>query len=494
MRRWFFFAPWLGVVLLLLVHGTTASAQQALTVQINALDTSAFPSVRVTTTVLDSTQRPLLNLPPGAFQASVGAQQVPITGVASATDAGLGIAVVLAFDVSGSMQGPPLAVAKDAGKALLGQLGPEDQAAVLAFSDAVRLVQPFTQDRAALSAAIDGLVAGGNTALYSAVAQSAQTAQSSPLPRRAAVLLTDGMDFGGATQVDAAGSLSAASGSGVPFFAVGLGNSIDQPYLEQLAGASRGQFLPAPAPDALNALYQSIGSILRHQYVLTLDAARLSSAGSSTLRITVNAAGASGFADAALQLPQPAVTPLPTVTPVVPTPVPRGPGGQAEGGGSSIVPIVAVAVGLIGAAAVSGVFFWRRRRRAAPKEVDLERVREAAPGPQFPTFGPAAPTAADAYLQLTTPEGERTYPLGDWPVTIGFTSDCTICLPDGALTGWERASIWRREGRYMLHNLSRMGGVLVAGRPATWAILEDGDEVQIGKQRLIFREHPSPPD
>ena len=48
--------------------------------------------------------------------------------------------------------------------------------------------------------------------------------------------------------------------------------------------------------------------------------------------------------------------------------------------------------------------------------------------------------------------------------------------------------MWRREGRYMMHNLSRMGSVTVAGRPAIWVVLEDGDEIQLGSCRLQFRE------
>ena len=39
----------------------------------------------------------------------------------------------------------------------------------------------------------------------------------------------------------------------------------------------------------------------------------------------------------------------------------------------------------------------------------------------------------------------------------------------------------------MLHNLSRLGGVTVGGKPATWAVLEDGDEIVIGASRLRFR-------
>jgi hypothetical protein len=39
----------------------------------------------------------------------------------------------------------------------------------------------------------------------------------------------------------------------------------------------------------------------------------------------------------------------------------------------------------------------------------------------------------------------------------------------------------------MLHNLTRFGTVTVAGRPAaTWAVLEDGDELIVGDRRVIF--------
>jgi hypothetical protein len=40
----------------------------------------------------------------------------------------------------------------------------------------------------------------------------------------------------------------------------------------------------------------------------------------------------------------------------------------------------------------------------------------------------------------------------------------------------------------MVHNLSRLGGVSVGGKPVTWAVLEDGDELAIGPQKVIFHE------
>ena len=73
-------------------------------------------------------------------------------------------------------------------------------------------------------------------------------------------------------------------------------------------------------------------------------------------------------------------------------------------------------------------------------------------------------------------------------MTIGFTPDCVIGLPDGFGARPERARIWRRDGRYMLHNLSRMGSVMVAGKAAVWVILEDGDDIVLGPQKIVFRD------
>ena len=491
MRTSCFLAILLVALSLDLLSPSAGRSQPATTVQVNTVDASAYPAIKATVTVLDGTQRPVLNLPREAFQVSSQGQALPISDVASATDTGLGIGVVLTFDTSGSMQGAPLAAAKEAGKALLGQLGPGDQAAVLAFSDSVRGVQGFTQDRQALAGAIDSLAAGGNTALYNAVVQSTQEAQSASLPRRAVVLLTDGADFGGVSGVDSAGSLSAAGASGIPFFAVGLGSAVDQPYLQQLADTTRGQLAVAPAPESLTGLYQNIGNILRHQYVLTFDASALGQAGTVPLRVTVNSSGASASGDAQLQLPGVPVTAAPTASPAPASAAPPGTQGKGGGAGSLLV-VLAVAVSIAVAGAAAAVFFWRRRGDKREAEVDMQRIREQPASP----FNPAIPTAAQAtpakaYLQLEPTDGGSTYPLGDWPVTVGFTSDCTICLPDGDTGRWERVRIWRREGRYMLHNLSRIGGVFVAGKAATWAILEDGDEVRIGSQRLIFREPDS---
>ena len=83
--------------------------------------------------------------------------------------------------------------------------------------------------------------------------------------------------------------------------------------------------------------------------------------------------------------------------------------------------------------------------------------------------------------------------MSERPTTVGFTADCAVRLPSNGVSGLaghtERARVWRRDGRYMLHNLSRLGGITIAGRPVTWAVLEDGDEILIGGMKLVFHEN-----
>jgi len=48
--------------------------------------------------------------------------------------------------------------------------------------------------------------------------------------------------------------------------------------------------------------------------------------------------------------------------------------------------------------------------------------------------------------------------------------------------------IWYRDGKFMLHDLTPGGGTLVSGQRVFWAVLEQGDEIQIGPYFLRFEE------
>jgi VWFA-related protein len=486
-------SAWLAVAI---PPGYFASAQSN-QVQITSLVTSNWPAVEATVTVIDASGQPVAGLNDNNFASSVDGTTVPLTGVTTTSDPSIGIAVVLVFDVSGSMAGPPLEEAKAAGKTLLAQLGATDQVAVMSFATQPAVVQDYTSDRAALERAIDSLSAEGATALYAGVQDSAALAAQAPLPRRAVVLLSDGVDEGSTATATRESSLAAAADSGALIMTVGLGPSLDDAYLSELATLGKGQYLSASQAAELQALYSTIGGVLRQQYVLTLDGSALGEGFSQgTLRVDVLRDGARDFAETALVSPvAPASlspTPVLTATPA-PTDVPGVPGD--ESGSSLLLPLIAGGAAVALVLGVPTVLLLRRRRSSRPAREEaaqaaaqLERLQhqsssEKLPFPEITRAVPAEETGA--WLEL--PAGGR-FNLTTAPITVGFSADCTIRLDAASFDSLERVRIWLRDGRYMLHNLSRSTSIGVGGRPVTWVILEDGDALQLGSATLVFHE------
>jgi VWFA-related protein len=485
--------PLLIAVVLILAAAAVASRDGQSSAQTNQLQlvsasVEEWPNVQVTLTALNASGQPLTGLTAADFSSTLAGQGLPISSLQTTSDPGLGVAVVMSFDVSGSVAGAPLEQAKAAAHALIDRLSPDDLGAVVAFGTDVSVVQPFTGDRRALAAAVDRLQAQGNTALYDGVVQSAELALQAPLSRRAVVLLSDGYDFGAVSGVSSETSIGAADRSGALMLAVGLGPEVDEEYLSTLAAAGRGRMMLAPAPSDLTSAYLAAGEVLRQQYILTLDAAAVGVEGRASARLVIeaNLAGLVSTVETLVELPPVAVSgpqsvPKAPREPEAPRPEPVAEQAPASGGVHWTV-IIVVALAAAGAA---GVLFLQIRRPSTVQEAEksLDSVGRRAPHVSFPEITRAAAEGNPAWLQ--GPGEERT-PVGASPVTIGFTPDCSLVLANGGGPRQERVRIWLRDGRYMLHSLSSRGSVSVAGKPVTWVVLEDGDEIQVGRSLLVF--------
>ncbi len=75
------------------------------------------------------------------------------------------------------------------------------------------------------------------------------------------------------------------------------------------------------------------------------------------------------------------------------------------------------------------------------------------------------------------PEGERT--------TIGRSPDCEIFLDDVTVSR-RHAVLVHRDGGFFIEDQGSLNGTYVNRRRIESAELEDGDELQIGKYRLVF--------
>lgn len=270
------------LALLLGVLAVTVAAPPAFadSITIRKLDLSKFPRVTVSAQVVGPTPDPKSFTMRENNQILSGIEVVPI----SKTDTQVG--VVLVIDTSGSMRtGNKIQAAKDSAKQFVASKRPTDQVAVVAFSDQPRVVSGFTGDQAHLSQAIDSLAATGETALFDAVRTAATLFTDRPELQANIVLLSDGADTvstNGLTEAQ-----SSVAGVKAAVFAVGLkGGDFDAASLNQLAGASGGQYTETTNAAALSGLYANIQSYLQNQYEVSYT-----STAKGTIEVSLAAGG-----------------------------------------------------------------------------------------------------------------------------------------------------------------------------------------------------------
>ena len=174
--------------------------------------------------------------------------------------------VVVVFDKSGSMDGRPLAEAKAGAKAFLDVLDPRDQV-TLVFFDA-QVYPPFGpvdvgSHKAELLDRIDGVSAGGETAVYDAThaayALLAARRTASAHRIRAAVVMTDGEDNQSRLRLDAvrAELRGHAEDRAATIFTIAYGAVPSRDALEALARDGGGSFAEGDV-DSIIAVYREL--------------------------------------------------------------------------------------------------------------------------------------------------------------------------------------------------------------------------------------------
>ena len=386
---------------LLLLRPAVVGADGELQVQIHSVDDSGEHPFAIVT-VLDASGRPVIGLGADQFRLEAEGNAARILDVSTVVNSEIGAGVVLTIDASGSMEGSGLESARESAQAFLAALPATDQAAVITFSSEIEVLQEMTADIAALNAALEGIEAGGGTALYDAVIESVRTASASAVPRKAVVLLSDGFDFPGSSEAKPEEALAEAAASGVPIYTIGFGDSIDEPFLRALAEQTNGRHYVTPSAADLVTAYEELGALLRSQYVIAYEADTPLAVRERTVRLTIESEQGSGsvaFSYTSLAplpvAPAPPVsTPAAVVRPPLTLVAPAAPAPDTAGSGG-VAPLWPVAlVTLVAGAAV--FLFVRHRRRGAriqPEGGATPQLDLNVPPPQ-----PHAPTQRRASL------------------------------------------------------------------------------------------------
>ena len=111
-----------------------------------------------------------------------------------------------------------------------------------------------------------------------------------------------------------------------------------------------------------------------------------------------------------------------------------------------------------------------------PEQADDERQADLE---DFGIKGPALVVRSGGGRAGETfhPEGERT--------TIGRSPDCEIFLDDVTVSR-KHAVLTRSDGKFVIEDLGSLNGTFLNRHRIESAELTDGDELQIGKYRLMF--------
>jgi len=325
--------------LLALGVGLAATPAWADGVTVRRVDTTGFPRIRLDVLVDGPAPRTTdFHLRENGAAVPDSAVEVrPLQQTASP------VGTVLVIDTSGSMRSRgALDQAEAAAHQFIASRAANEWTALVSVSSQAVVRSDFTQDGAALGAAVDALRADGETALWDGLSTAAHLYDRRPDLQPNVVLLSDGADS--VSTGTEAQAVAALTGAHAAVFAVGIASAeFDPTRLAGLVGGSGGSFSTSADPADLSAQFSRIRAAIENQYELLYTSSGAGGAlavdlsvGSLTAEVQTQA-GSTGVAAA-------------------PRPVPPAGGPFSGAAGRYLVLLLAAAAAGLGALALLLIF------------------------------------------------------------------------------------------------------------------------------------------
>jgi Ca-activated chloride channel homolog len=185
------------------------------------------------------------------------------------------LSVVVLLDTSGSMAGVKLDSARRSLLQFIKRLNRGDEVLLMTFQARPRITQTFTEDLDKVRNALRRIEANGSTALYDSIQQSLEVIEQSHNPRRALLLISDGINtFGKAALGD---TINRLRRKGVELYAIGIESdspedssesAITKAVLERLTNSAGGQAYIVADPEDLGKICRTISDQMHNQYSL----------------------------------------------------------------------------------------------------------------------------------------------------------------------------------------------------------------------------------
>lgn len=245
--------------------------------------TSRIEAVRVDVLVMED-GRPVPSLQPSDFQ-------VFDNGVAQKIDLAsfekIPLNVVLALDMSASLQGLRLGHLQTAGRTLLGGMKDGDRAAVVTFSHVVSPALSLTGNFDRVRAALDNAQGSGLTALIDA-SHAGMLMGESDVGRSLLLLFSDGVDT--ASWLTAESVLETARRGDVVVYAVEIGGRRPE-FTRQLSEATGGRLIAIESTKDLSSTFAAILEEFRMRYLISYSPQGVSAPGWHRLEVRVRGRG-----------------------------------------------------------------------------------------------------------------------------------------------------------------------------------------------------------
>lgn len=163
------------------------------------------------------------------------------------------LAMMIVVDRSGSMDGLKLEMAKDAAKAVVDMLGPQDSIGVIAFDTVPQTVVRLQQasNRARIRSDIGRIAPGGGTDILPALTEAYIELATHSARLKHVIVLTDGA----APWEGIADVTSAMRAEGITVSAVAVGGDADRSLLEMIAELGGGRFHATNDPNNIPQIF-----------------------------------------------------------------------------------------------------------------------------------------------------------------------------------------------------------------------------------------------
>jgi uncharacterized membrane protein len=163
------------------------------------------------------------------------------------------LAILLVIDRSGSMDGLKLEMAKDAARAVVDLLGPQDMVGVIAFDDIPNVVVDIQSaaNRSRIRSDIGRIGPGGGTDIYPALVEAYAQMLDTPARIKHVIVLTDGQaPWNGISEIT-----SNLRSDGVTVSSVAVGREADRSLLEMVADLGGGRFYATNDPNNIPQIF-----------------------------------------------------------------------------------------------------------------------------------------------------------------------------------------------------------------------------------------------